>query len=363
MLLRIGLQILFLAALSRASLVFADEAPVTDPVEEGKAEESPTEDNAPNEGSASPKIEKQAQESIASPQENDGISPLPPTQENQDKLNEPEDSAEDLKPKAKENKLSVKKKEKKKKWRLSGSGHFTEFFTDLVDPSLGFNFSLVYLKNKKTQLSVSQSITKLLVKNQGEDEIVPQDTLLRYSFKPKLTFFGGGHASLGSSLKLPISEYSRKNGVWTSLGLNSSLTWYYLNKTISNTAGASGTIYLNQYRTKHEDFGGSALPYLNANFSWNLAYSGHKDLVYSLSASYGEIRYYNIEDESFFADTGFDHPYSLGLNVSYQFDEALGFSLSYGQSNVFEQYGNIDYYIFDEQNSNLSLSVNYAKSF
>ena len=105
------------------------------------------------------------------------------------------------------------------------------------------------------------------------------------------------------------------------------------------------------------------MPYLNANFSWNLAYSGHKDLVYSLSASYGEIRYYNIEDESFFADTGFDHPYSLGLNVSYQFDDALGFSLSYGQSNVFEQYGNIDYYIFDEQNSNLSLSVNYAKSF
>ena len=256
----------------------------------------------------------------------------------------------------------IKNKKTKKKLSFTGGGQYTQFFTDLVDPSLSFNLSLAYYKNKRVQLGISQSISKLLVKNNDDDELVLQDTNLSYSYKPKPTFFNGGHANLRTSFKLPISEYSRINGIWTSIGLGSSLTWMHLNGELSNTLGAFGTIYANQYRTRHADFGGGALPYLSGNLSWSISYSGQKNFAYSLNASYGEIRYYNIDNESFLADSAFDHPYSVGLNMTYLGLEGLSIGGSYGQSNIFEQYGKIDYYIFDQENSNISFFASYSRS-
>ncbi|NRA45986.1 MAG: hypothetical protein HRU09_13625 [Oligoflexales bacterium] len=379
MLLRLGLKLLLVAGFIDLPAILAQESTSEEVSEKPEDEEVSKEDEAPSEESkpedpaaeqpseASPIEEGSTPEPASSEKPEDKESPAPevvediPKEDLEKKIEEEQQSETDHEVKKTQKKL--KKDKSKKKISLSGGMSYTQFFSDLVDPSLSFSFSLVYLKNKKTSISVSQSVSKLLVKNQEDDELVPQDTSISYTFKPKLTFFGGGHASVGSSLRLPVSQYSRKNGVWTTIGLRSSLTWYYLDKKLSNTAGISGSIYGNQYRTRHEDYGGGALPYLSGTASWSLSYSGYQDLVFSLSASYGEIRYYNIEDENFFADTSFDHPYSIGLSASYMVMESLSLGLSYGQSNIFEQYGNLDYYVFDDENSNLNLSLSYSKSF
>ncbi|MFK7827712.1 MAG: hypothetical protein AB8G05_26435 [Oligoflexales bacterium] len=276
----------------------------------------------------------------------------------------------DIPEKEERNKISdenITKKEanktlRQKKLSFTGGGQFTHFFSNLVDPSFSFNLNLGYAKNKKVQMGLSQSISKLLVKNKDQDEVVLQDTILNYTYKPAPTFFNGGHASIGGSLKLPLSQYSRMNGIWTSVSLGTSLTWFYLDREISNSLGASGSFYLNQYKTKHTEFGGSALPYMIGSLSWSISYSGQKDFVYGLSASYGEIRYHNINNENFLADSSFDHPYSVGLSMSYLVMEGMRAGASYGQSNIFEQYGKLDYYVFDQEASNMSLFMSYTKS-
>lgn len=378
MLLRIGFGFVLIAGLMKQTLCFAEEA--TEPTEEASGQEvseTPveTEQDPPKKTESESSSQDQASPDTENTTGDPSSEEAEPESEAEKDSKPEKDAATEKDAVNEENKETTKEGDKKQslkktqkklnkpKWNLSGGGQYIYFFSDLVDPSFGLGLNLSYQQTKKTRIQVSQSITKLLVKNKDDEEFVLQDTLISYTYQPRLTFFNGGRANVGTSLKLPLSDYSRINGVWASVGLRTSLTWSYLNDTLSNTIGASGLVYINQFRTKHEDFGGSALPYLSGNASWSLAYTGKKNFTYSFAASYGEIRYYNITDESFLVDTAFDHPYSVGLSMSYQIMAGLNAGLSYGQSNIFEQYGNLDYYVFDENNSNLVLSINYSKSF
>ena len=91
--------------------------------------------------------------------------------------------------------------------------------------------------------------------------------------------------------------------------------------------------------------------------SASLGYSFWEQFRAGLSASYSELRY--EETGADHISYAADHPYSLSSTLGWAGESGLSLGLSYVNGNQLEQYGGIDFFIFDQYSSSWSVQAGY----
>ena len=227
---------------------------------------------------------------------------------------------------------------------------------DDSDPLTSIVFSAGW-KSGDWSGSITQPFSKYYVVNSGEDEVRPSDSILGVSRKLDLLPFAPEWSSKGRfSLTLPVSEFSRMQGVVSKPKVSLSLGRSFFNEALNYSLAPSVQYFFNRYKTTKSsvgDGGGTPLRQYMFKLSQSLTYSPIDDVSLSGSISYVQTNYEDLGFENRTSTTQdralSQENYELDFSASYSLTEKLSLALGYGQSDKFERtYGSQEFYLFDE---------------
>lgn len=249
-----------------------------------------------------------------------------------------------------------------KKWipRMQVSVSHYGGFMDDSDPFTVLTASGSWKVFKSYNLSVSQSVTKVYAKYAGDQEVLPSDTKVSLSRVLKSLSIAGFKPRMSVSATLPVSEFSRRQSVWSRGTLAASADRSFLEGKLYTQLNASAGYYFNRYKTTVTDPGDAGgNPLRQAVFGLGQFVSYQVEESLSLESSFGlsKVRYYDI---------GFVNPvsyanrsallgtdYYLQANVSWSYADQLTFIAGFDQSDRYEKFGGVrQAYLFDRYTSN-----------
>ncbi len=230
--------------------------------------------------------------------------------------------------------------------------HYYGFRGD-VDPftvvELGANWKVDHYT-----LAISQSLTKYYFVNSGDAEVQAADTVLTANRELSHQYYGFKGSSF-FILTLPVSEFSRDQGVITKSRLGAIFSREFFDKTLKYSIGGGFQYNWNRYtstRTGTGEGGGRPL----RHYTYSIDNSASYKLIDKLSAdaaiSYIQVYYQDIgyrnRQSTASADALLNNNYSIGLGLSYELNEHLSLSGGYSQSDVVEKTGGVrEAYLFD----------------
>ena len=202
--------------------------------------------------------------------------------------------------------------------------------------------------------------------NSGEDEVRPSDYIIAVSRKMDLLPFASEWSTKGRfSLTLPISEFSRMQGVVSKPKVSFSLGRSFFNDSLNYSLSPSAQYFFNRYKTTKSsvgDGGGTPLRQYMLKLSQSLSYSPLEDFTLSGSVAYVQINYEDLGLENRVSTTQkralSQENYELDFSASYSLTEKVSLALGYGQSDTFERtFGSQEFYLFDEFSTQFYVSA------
>jgi len=231
--------------------------------------------------------------------------------------------------------------------------HYYGFRQD-IDPlsvvNLGARWNLGSMK-----LGLSQSFTKLYFVAPGDQEIQAADTAISLS-RELPEFIDGFTPGLFFGATLPVSEYSRLQGVISRPNLALSMSRPLWNEQTTFAFGASGTYHINRYKTTRTGLGaGGGKPMRQYSYSFDSSLRTEWNKAWSASAAVSYVRI-ALSDVGF-VSRGSESSRDRLLNANYSVNLALGYEVmpqltvngGYSQSDLVEKTGGVtEAYLFDE---------------
>jgi opacity protein-like surface antigen len=226
------------------------------------------------------------------------------------------------------------------------------------DPFIDGSVSATYRVHDESY-TVSQGATKFFLINRDDEEVSVSDTSLSYS---KQNWFSAWEqkVSLSVGFTLPISEYSRTNGILSQSRVSIPIGLTVLEAPFSLSLSPGASYNFNFYKTTKSgrDDGGIPLAHYRLGLSVSLGYSVNDQLSLGLSSGVSNTFY----EKSSFSDAGRlpSQGYSLSFGANYQLMEQLSGDIGYSYGSTINRSFQEDFYLYDEQSSTVSLGLSYS---
>lgn len=218
-----------------------------------------------------------------------------------------------------------------------------------------------YQLNKNNKFGFNQGFTKYYEVDEEESEVSAGDTLLTYSHS-----FGTEaiNSSVRFDLTLPVSDYSKRMGVYTKPTLRFLLGKSFFGGGLNLSMGPMVRYFVNEYKTAPADevSGGELLPRIEYGSDVGITVSGFSILSAGISGSYNKLEYENSKYTN--SDTLQNSPvpdyhYSIGFFASAQFNPHMSLTAGMEQANEVNRYGGIEYVIFDQEVTQWYVSLGF----
>ena len=211
--------------------------------------------------------------------------------------------------------------------------------------------------------SIVQPFVKYYVINDGEAELQAADTVL--SVKAASGEYGGFATKASASLTLPVSKFSKDQGVLTKIKASVVASRSFLQEKLSYSVSPAFWYHVNKYTTTVSGVGeGGGYPLLSHKMgvSQSLSYEWMEGLHSNAQIAYIQQFYHDIgyrnrvstaKDNALLSEN-----YSVSVGMSYKVSELVTADISYDQSSLSERtYGVREYYLFDEYSTQYIFSL------
>jgi hypothetical protein len=223
--------------------------------------------------------------------------------------------------------------------------HYGVFDADVADPFTVITLGLLG-QWRNYQLGMRLPINKNYVVDPHQPEWEVQDTFLSAS-KQLPSYVSDLEFSSGGSLSLPSSQDSRKNGRQTRLGMQFGAVKVW--SLLASQTQVFSRYYVNQYKTTVSDggSGGVPLPWFSYGLNQSFSAKWHPKWTGSLSGSYSELWFEKTNGEDSVGSWLPEHPYAVDLAATYEPEDGMAATLGVSQGSRFEQYGRVEFSLFD----------------
>lgn len=253
----------------------------------------------------------------------------------------------------------------KKPTRFSGFAlvqHYAGFGDQRNEPST-LMFGQLNYKMDNFILYAAQFANKVYyVADENEPEIIFADTQLGILKMYKNVL--GGSLQLRSFFTLPVSELSQRNGLISRPNVRFRNTWMFLDNKLSIGLGAELMYYWNQYTTtaggsREDGFGAPMVLFrtalqsvVNYNLTSKISLSGY---AFYLNRQFEEL---GPPTSNGSGNTDLND-FWYGLTFNYSFDNHWIGTIAFDHTNTLEQFGSVDFTMFDALTSQWSVGLNY----
>lgn len=265
---------------------------------------------------------------------------------------------------------TTKKKTKRKKAKdktvgtfamsasLTQLGVFKGGEYSLSSASVGGTYNI----NKHNKFGLNQGVTKYYEVDEDEKELNIGDTLLTYSHNFGTEAF---NSSMRFDLTLPVSDYSKRMGVYTKPAVRLLLGKGFFDGALNLSMGPMVRYFVNEYKTApaDESSGGELLPRIEYGTDVGISVSGFSILSAGVSGSYNKVEYENSKytnNDSLKDSPVPDFHYSMGGFVSAQFNPYMSLTAGMEQANEVNRYGGIEYVVFDREVTQWYVSLGFS---
>lgn len=237
--------------------------------------------------------------------------------------------------------------------------HFAGFEA-IVEPLTSLSFSAGY-KFGEHSFSVSQDVDKYYFVDPKGATFVQEDTSLGYS-RPLAQKPFASTLKAGVSATVPISEYSRIQGVLTKIRLSVSGAKDFMDGKLSLNLGTFFRYQLNRFQTTvtSPSGGGQPMPWIQYGVSMDVSYQIHEKWSLSASNSYSELWFEKTERGDRDPEYLPQHPYNFDFSVNYAPEPPINVGCGYSYGSRFEQAGRFDFVLFDQYASYWFLTAGYS---
>lgn len=250
-----------------------------------------------------------------------------------------------------------------KAWSLSLSA---DYFASMqgVNPASSFGLSASKVYQEKYRTFFSQSLVKPYYIYEGEPEFDFADSSFGIS-GPLPEWFEGLKLSWNLAATLPLSDYSRRNEVYTKPQAAISASESRLDDRLSLQYGAYFRAFFSKYQSERTGHGrgGRPLPILSYGVSHSGSYKISDAYSAAYSLAYNETHYYSLDpvgSETIRAIDLPDQTYAVSFSTSWAATDAWSWSLGLTQGSQILHAGTVDLVLYDEDRSQWFVATRYS---
>lgn len=244
------------------------------------------------------------------------------------------------------------------------AGLSADYFADMqgTNPasSFGLNASTDY---QGYTLTMSQSIVKPYFIYPGESPIDFSDTVISLSH-PLPEWLEGMNLSLSATATLPLSQYSRRNDIYTKPKMALAASHKFFEDKLQFSYGIHTMLYISEFQSEATGAGrgGGALPKFGYGYSHSGRYKLNQDFSTSYSLSYNQTYYYSLDPTTTEALTVVNLPdetYSVSFSLGWSISDQWSLSAGLTQGTQILHGGTVDLVIYDVARSQWFLVTRY----
>lgn len=241
--------------------------------------------------------------------------------------------------------------------------HYMGFGDQRNEPSTFFWAQLNYRLPAQWTAFVIQTGQKVyFINDSNEPEVIVNDSFLGLQKNFRDIF--GGNAQVRFRATVPISEFSRRNGLISRPDIRLRNAWSISDK-LSLILGLEVAPYFNRFTTRatsSTDAGeGSPMPLLRTVLQSIVNYNLAPKLSLSSYFFYVDRQFERLGPSNNISDGNTsNHDFWYGLSANYQATKKLTTTLAFDHANTIEANGSTEFYIFDPVASQWSLGLTYV---
>ncbi len=222
------------------------------------------------------------------------------------------------------------------------------------DPTSSALAELKYNVNSEQSLLLRQEVSKLYLKDRGEEDWQAADTYLAFRLRKASSW---QDLSFGATVSatLPASPVSQKQEILSIPGLALQATQKLFSNRLVVSGGPFYRYHINRYKSMKDDDSGRYL--IRSRYGFDLSAQAVVSEKFSLATAvqWAERTY----EQAPYGTVSSDHRYNVDVSASYELDKKSALTLGYAQTDLAEQLGRIDVYLFDTEVSSYYAQLSY----
>jgi hypothetical protein len=222
------------------------------------------------------------------------------------------------------------------------------------DPVSSASGELRYIFDARQAFTIRQEVSKLYRVDIADEEWQAADTVLSYRLRQD-TPWSDASVSAVLSGSLPTSSFSREQEVLSTPGLSIQVSQRLFNERLTVSGGPFYRHHINRFKSMRDDDGGRYLVRSRYGLDVGLQATVTRKISLGLATQWVERTY----EQGPYGNVPGDHRYNFDVSAAYVLDKKSTVAVGYNQSDLAEQLGRVDVYLFDVDTSSYYAQLSY----
>jgi|GEM_PF-6970507 hypothetical protein len=225
-----------------------------------------------------------------------------------------------------------------------------------ADPTSQLTGIISYPLSDSRSLSAQQGFTRLYRIDPDQNEVEAGDTVLSYSVRLLQQEQVGLNLQTTVLATLPVSNFSREQGVRSIPGLSLAASRSFVDGRLTLRASPFYRFHINSYKTLADDDSGRYLVRSRYGLDTDLSFALTESWNLATSGQWVQRTY----EQPPVGSVSSDIRYNFDVSTSYAWNESLSLAVGYTQTDLAEQQGRVDVFLFDIETTQYYVQINVA---